>query len=53
MKWSPWAAPRTKGLFDGDTVTDRQLAQNALASVGLQGFEDHAFAACRAVKNSV
>lgn len=33
-----------KGLFDGDTVTDRQLAQNALASVGLQGFEDHAFA---------
>ena len=33
-----------KGLFDGDTQADRQLATNALASVGLQGFEDHAFA---------
>ena len=33
-----------KGLFDGDTEADRQLAKNALESVGLHGFEDHAFA---------
>lgn len=33
-----------KGLFDGDTLHDRQLIQAALASVGMQGFEDHAFA---------
>ena len=33
-----------KGLFDGDTEADRQLARNALQSVGLSGFEDHAFA---------
>ena len=33
-----------KGVFDGDTSHDRQLVQNALASVGMQGFEDHAFA---------
>ncbi len=33
-----------KGLFDGDTEADRELAKNALESVGLQGFEDHAFA---------
>lgn len=33
-----------KGLFDGDTLEDRNLATQALASVGLQGFEHHAFA---------
>ncbi|MCU1725369.1 ABC transporter ATP-binding protein [Pseudomonas sp. 7P_10.2_Bac1] len=33
-----------KGLFDGDTETDRDLAKKALESVGLHGFEDHAFA---------
>ena len=33
-----------KGLFDGDTQADRELARDALESVGLQGFEDHAFA---------
>ncbi|MBT9265861.1 ABC transporter ATP-binding protein [Pseudomonas sp. MG-9] len=33
-----------KGLFDGDTVEDRNLATQALKSVGLDGFEDHAFA---------
>ena len=33
-----------KGLFDGDTEADRELAKHALESVGLQGFEDHAFA---------
>ena len=33
-----------KGLFDSDTLHDRQLIQQALESVGLLGFEDHAFA---------
>jgi len=33
-----------KGLFDGDTLHDQQLVQSALESVGLLGFEDHAFA---------
>ncbi|MFJ2712066.1 ABC transporter ATP-binding protein [Pseudomonas sp. NPDC087346] len=33
-----------KGLFDGDTLEDRNLATQALQSVGLDGFEDHAFA---------
>ena len=33
-----------KGLFDGDTLEDRNLATQALKSVGLDGFEDHAFA---------
>jgi iron complex transport system ATP-binding protein len=32
-----------KGLFDGDTVEDRNLVIHALESVGLRGFEDHAF----------
>jgi iron complex transport system ATP-binding protein len=31
-------------LFDGDTLDDRKLAAHALESVGLKGFEDHAFA---------
>ncbi|MFB3304850.1 ABC transporter ATP-binding protein [Pseudomonas sp. AMR01] len=33
-----------KGLFDSDTPHDRQLIRQALQSVGMQGFEDHAFA---------
>ncbi|NVZ18809.1 ABC transporter ATP-binding protein [Pseudomonas costantinii] len=33
-----------KGLFDSDTLHDQQLIQQALDSVGMQGFEDHAFA---------
>jgi iron complex transport system ATP-binding protein len=33
-----------KGLFDGDTLNDRNLIANALRSVGLHGFDDHAFA---------
>ncbi|MCX4220793.1 ABC transporter ATP-binding protein [Pseudomonas sp. MCal1] len=33
-----------KGLFDSDTLEDRQVATQALKSVGLDGFEDHAFA---------
>lgn len=33
-----------KGLFDGDTAHDRELARQALQSVGLLGFETHAFA---------
>jgi iron complex transport system ATP-binding protein len=33
-----------KGLFDGDTLDDRKIIQEALRSVGMQGFEDHAFA---------
>jgi iron complex transport system ATP-binding protein len=33
-----------KGLFDGDTIEDRNLATQALESVGLSGFEGHAFA---------
>lgn len=33
-----------KGLLDGDTLHDQQLIQQALESVGMQGFEDHAFA---------
>jgi len=33
-----------KGLFDGDTLADRALVNQALDSVGLNGFEDHAFA---------
>jgi iron complex transport system ATP-binding protein len=33
-----------KGLFDGDTLEDRKLATQALESVGLKGFENHAFA---------
>lgn len=32
-----------KGLFDGDSLEDRYLAAQALESVGLKGFEDHAF----------
>ena len=33
-----------KGLLDGDTLNDRNLIANALRSVGLLGFDDHAFA---------
>ncbi len=33
-----------KGLFDGDTLHDQQRVQAVLESVGMQGFEDHAFA---------
>lgn len=33
-----------KGMFDGDTLQDRQIARDALTSVGMQGFGDHAFA---------
>lgn len=33
-----------KGLFDGDTLQDQQRVHNMLAAVGMQGFEDHAFA---------
>lgn len=33
-----------KGMFDGDTRQDLQIISEALACVGLQGFEDHAFA---------
>ena len=33
-----------KGLFDGDTLEDRDLVNQALESVGLKGFEDHGFA---------
>ncbi|MGY4637427.1 ABC transporter ATP-binding protein [Pseudomonas sp. TE24901] len=33
-----------KGLFDSDTLRDQQLIQQALESVGMRGFEDHAFA---------
>ncbi|WP_439863342.1 ABC transporter ATP-binding protein [Pseudomonas antarctica] len=33
-----------KGLFDSDTPHDRQLIRQALQSVGMQVFEDHAFA---------
>ncbi|NER64639.1 ABC transporter ATP-binding protein [Pseudomonas sp. MAFF212427] len=33
-----------KGLFDGDSSDDRQRVQQALSAVGLQGFDDHAFA---------
>lgn len=33
-----------KGLFDGETAHDLQLASDALAMTGLQGFESHAFA---------
>ena len=33
-----------KGLFDGDTLYDQQRVQTVLESVGMQGFEDHAFA---------
>lgn len=32
-----------KALFDSDTPQDQQLVQQALASVGMQGFDDHAF----------
>lgn len=32
-----------KGLFDGDTPEDRRLVTQSLESVGLEGFEDHAF----------
>ncbi|MGE8068272.1 ABC transporter ATP-binding protein [Pseudomonas sp. NPDC089569] len=32
-----------KGLFDGDTIEDRNLVKSALESVGLPGFEDHEF----------
>ena len=32
-----------KGLFDGDSLEDRNLAAQALESVGLKGFEGHAF----------
>ena len=33
-----------KKLFDGDTEADRQLVRQSIESVGMQGFEDHAFA---------
>ncbi|QXI29129.1 ABC transporter ATP-binding protein [Pseudomonas vanderleydeniana] len=33
-----------KRLFDGETGHDRQLIHQALASVGMLGFEEHAFA---------
>ncbi|OUC50104.1 histidinol phosphatase, partial [Eggerthia catenaformis] len=33
-----------KGLFDGDTLHDQKMIQQTLESVGMQGFEDHAFA---------
>ncbi|MDB6445106.1 iron complex transport system ATP-binding protein [Pseudomonas sp. NFACC32-1] len=33
-----------KGLFDGDDHEDRRLVRQALASAGLEGFGDHAFA---------
>lgn len=33
-----------KGLFDGDTLQDLQIIRDALACVGMLGFEDHAFA---------
>ncbi|MGY2293307.1 ABC transporter ATP-binding protein [Pseudomonas sp. SDO528_S397] len=33
-----------KRLFDSDTLNDHRLIQQALDAVGLQGFEDHAFA---------
>ncbi|SEM50266.1 iron complex transport system ATP-binding protein [Pseudomonas sp. NFIX51] len=33
-----------KGLFDGDSTADRTIARQALESVGLLGFEAHAFA---------
>ncbi|MNH24322.1 Hemin import ATP-binding protein HmuV [compost metagenome] len=33
-----------KSLFDGDSHEDRQLVQQALQAVGLQGFDDHTFA---------
>jgi iron complex transport system ATP-binding protein len=33
-----------KALFDGDTEADREIARQALQAVGMQGFEDHAFA---------
>ncbi|BBP63051.1 MULTISPECIES: ABC transporter ATP-binding protein [Pseudomonas] len=33
-----------KGLFDGDSQEDRRLVLAALASAGLEGFEDHGFA---------
>ena len=33
-----------KGLFDSDTLHDQQLILQALESVGMHGFEDHAFA---------
>ncbi|PHN26011.1 ABC transporter ATP-binding protein [Pseudomonas sp. ICMP 460] len=33
-----------KGLFDGDTLHDQQLVRSVLTSVGMQDFEDHAFA---------
>lgn len=33
-----------KTMFDGDTLEDRQITRDALLSVGMQGFEDHAFA---------
>jgi len=32
-----------KGLFDGDTLEDSNHINQALASVGLEGFEDHGF----------
>jgi len=33
-----------KGMFDGDTSQDREIARQALTSVGMHGFEDHTFA---------
>lgn len=33
-----------KKLFDGETADDRRLIHQALESVGMLGFEDHAFA---------
>jgi iron complex transport system ATP-binding protein len=32
-----------KSLFEGDTLEDRQIARDALLSVGMHGFEDHGF----------
>src|SRR5471030_483693 len=33
-----------KGLFDGDTLDDHKIIRGSLCSVGMHGFEDHAFA---------
>jgi iron complex transport system ATP-binding protein len=33
-----------KRLFDGDTLDDRTINRDALTSVGMHGFEEHAFA---------
>lgn len=33
-----------KSLFDGNTLEDRNITLNALAAVGMSGFQDHGFA---------